>query len=652
MTERTEYSQALPSGFRLRDYVIERTLGQGGFSLTYLAKDVDKNVYVVIKENLPAGIACRDSVSRQVQPFVTTREGRENFDWALGNFYNEAQLLSTLDHPNIVKVTRAFQAQGTAFYVMPQVGGMPLIDCVKEYGAPDREWLLQLMHSLLSALDYLHLHKLLHRDIKPQNILVMESGQPVLIDFGAARYDISQRTTSKVESRGYTPFEQMQSHGRIGPWTDLYSLGATLYHVITGRCPVDCNDRVLVAEDPLKPLSKDPALVKIYGKGLLVTIDKALQIAPGKRWQSAAKWQAVLDTLGKSQVKSNKKQTPPKPIRLAAKYDKALRLALAVCILMLAAVCLVAVYMVSSTRERLRNAEEELARRSSAQQGILSNQLGASGKVVENPPQEAVVEEPEPAVADAPSPADQGNLKRAGDMAMGYIRAGCSGYSGRSLTSYLHFPVKMNNIDLASAEDFHKCNKGYYTKWMERSFSCRDVKVEDLGGDNYRVKVTVDSRLVSRVGLAREFVSDFTFELHDYEYQGMLITFIDEQIITRRVLPNVVTPYSELDKILTRLDSLNFRSEAEKLCQKRLHVLLPLIINGAETDVTTPETQGNTALHYAVSLDDKELVEWLLKHGADPNAATAKGVRPIQCCKGKHAAEIRKLLIKYGARKK
>ncbi len=284
----SDSSLLLPPGTQLGEYTILHSLGQGGFGVTYLATDAVSGQKVVIKENLPSDFAFRDS---EVSLNVKTRNssGSGSFEWAMNNFLNEAQTLSALSHPGIVKVLRAFAAFNTAYFVMPYVEGDSLDKYRDKHGAPTEEWVRGTLRALLEALKYLHGKNLLHRDIKPGNILLSKEGEPILIDFGTARQLLSEKSQTVIESPGYPPFDQMQSHGKVGPWTDLYALGATMYKLITGDTPPKNADRV-GKYDPCTPLSKRSDLKQSYSKQLLADIDKAMSLWPDDRWQNAEEW--------------------------------------------------------------------------------------------------------------------------------------------------------------------------------------------------------------------------------------------------------------------------------------------------------------------------------------------------------------------------
>ncbi len=288
-----DISQELPPGTLLGDYTIERTLGQGGFGITYLAVDNALGTHVVIKENLPFAFAYRESTSLAVRSRRSAGDAG-SFEWAVNNFLNEARTLAGLNHPNIVKVIRAFSALGTAYFVMPYIEGESLDKYREKHGTPTEAWLRALLSASLEGLRYLHGQGLLHRDIKPGNILLTADGTPQLIDFGTARQLLSEKSQTVIESPGYTPIEQMQSHGKTGPWSDLYALGCTLCKLMTGDTPPKSTDRI-GKEDPLRPLAGREELRELYSESLLSGIDKALAVWPEDRWPSAGDWLSDLN---------------------------------------------------------------------------------------------------------------------------------------------------------------------------------------------------------------------------------------------------------------------------------------------------------------------------------------------------------------------
>ncbi|MCP5540203.1 MAG: SUMF1/EgtB/PvdO family nonheme iron enzyme [Akkermansiaceae bacterium] len=286
--------RALPAGRRIHEYEILRDLGSGGFGITYLARDLNLERDVVIKENLPV-FAFRDSNSSRVYPNSSRGEDAGLFEWSLDNFVGEARTLAKFDHPHIVRILRVFEANGTAYFVMPFLEGRPFDEAIEERKKSDEPFweaeLRDLLVPLLGALGELHGEGIYHRDIKPANILITGKG-PVLIDFGAARQRVSEKSLTVVESPGYTPFEQMQTRGNVGPWSDLYALGAVLYRAITFEAPPKSADRV--RNDAITVLSESGRYTGLYGKGFLASIDRALAFDEEERPRSAAEWQAAL----------------------------------------------------------------------------------------------------------------------------------------------------------------------------------------------------------------------------------------------------------------------------------------------------------------------------------------------------------------------
>jgi serine/threonine protein kinase len=286
--------QALPAGTRIEEFVIERVLGSGGFGITYLARDARLNRQVVIKENLPVQFCFRDTHSLTVAPRHSQGEDAENFKWSLENFSKEAAMLASLDHPGIVKVLRSFEAFGTAYFVMPFVEGLALDELSKQRDGTSfsEEELCGLLERMLAALGYLHDRGIYHRDIKPGNILITNDGIPVLIDFGSARQRLSERSMTVVESAGYTPFEQLQSRGDVGPWSDIYALGATLEKILTGDAPPKAMDRM--RNDPRVHMTMRREFAGRYSLAMLGSIDKGLEVEGRDRWQEAEEWMATL----------------------------------------------------------------------------------------------------------------------------------------------------------------------------------------------------------------------------------------------------------------------------------------------------------------------------------------------------------------------
>ena len=291
---------SLPRGYALNEYRIESTLGIGGFGITYLATDANLNLRVAVKEYLPGDVATRnpDNSVRSKSP-----EGQETFNWGRTRFLEESRTLASFRHPNIVRVMRFFEANGTAYMVMEFVAGQPFSAWIKNRRPIGETTVLALAKPLLDGLEVVHRGGYLHRDIKPENIFVRGDGSPVLLDFGSARMPDANKDLTTIVSLGFAPFEQYHSRGGEGPWTDLYALGGVLYWAITGQRPVEAPGRAF--DDPMVPATK-AADGSVYSRQLLKAIDWALSPAKEKRPQSVAELRNVLPTLPTERSSDNR----------------------------------------------------------------------------------------------------------------------------------------------------------------------------------------------------------------------------------------------------------------------------------------------------------------------------------------------------------
>ena len=287
-------SPELPTGYELMNYTISSKLGRSGFAITYLAHETASDRPVVIKECFVQECSTRHATNMTVGPYGEER--RELYEWALTRFLDEAKVLIRLSHPHIVPILTVFKALGTAYYVMPQEEGTELHKAAPAPATINEKWLRPVLEQLLEALHYLHGQGMLHRDIKPSNILLRADGSPLLIDFGTARVKDSTHTLTQIGAPGYSPSEQFSTRGKNGPWTDLYSLGATCYHLITGELPQDAVSRL--EEDELRPLASRPELKGRFSHDFLAAIDKAMSVPRRDRWQSAREW---MDNLSEAQ---------------------------------------------------------------------------------------------------------------------------------------------------------------------------------------------------------------------------------------------------------------------------------------------------------------------------------------------------------------
>jgi len=281
---------ALPAGFRLFEYRIDGILGQGGFGIAYAATDVNLAAKVVIKEYLPEEFAYR-TLDNSVQARDDTDQ--EFYQNGLDSFLVEARTLATFRHPNIVRVARFFEANKTAYMVLEYERGQSLKSYRKKHEHILEATIVSLLAPLLEGLEVVHDSGYLHRDIKPDNIYVRdEDGSLVLLDFGAARQTAIERSEiGMVVTPGYGPLEQYAGGGRQGPWTDIYSLGATLFWLITGRKPLDAPSRLPEPD----PLPSAEALGKgRYSVEFLRAIDWMLRRHPGDRPQNVAQLRSAL----------------------------------------------------------------------------------------------------------------------------------------------------------------------------------------------------------------------------------------------------------------------------------------------------------------------------------------------------------------------
>jgi serine/threonine protein kinase len=277
--------QALPLGTLLGDYRLDSVIGHGGFGITYRAFDSQLAKVVAIKEYLPIEFAVRQGEK------VVPRSARsaDDFAWGRERFLDEARALARFRHPHIVPVLRFLTANGTAYTVMEFEDGRSLGEMLGHSGRrlpPDD--VRRLGEGLLLGLGAVHAQGFLHRDIKPSNIIIRRDGVPILIDFGAARQAMGDRsrTLTSVLTPQYAPIEQYTAEGKQGPWSDIYSAAAVLHHAITGAPPPEAASRI--GKDTYRPLADSEA--RSYDKAFLVAIDSALAFAPEQRPQSVADW--------------------------------------------------------------------------------------------------------------------------------------------------------------------------------------------------------------------------------------------------------------------------------------------------------------------------------------------------------------------------
>ncbi len=282
----------LPSDSVLDDsYRITRVVGSGGFGITYEADDVNLGNTVAIKEYYPVDFADRDA-SLSVLPI--SERHRPTFDWGRANFMDEARTLVRLEHPSIVRVSRVFEANSTAYMVMRFEHGLSFGSWLASRDLPPSQAKLDsIIAPLLDALEAMHAASILHRDIAPDNIIIRPDGTPVLLDFGAARRVIAaqSRAVRSIVKAGYSPNEQYASDTSLqGAWSDIYALGATLYRAVTGRTPEEATLRMI--DDCMPPAAQSAR--GDYRPDFLAAIDSCLEVDPRDRPQSVAEIRPLL----------------------------------------------------------------------------------------------------------------------------------------------------------------------------------------------------------------------------------------------------------------------------------------------------------------------------------------------------------------------
>jgi serine/threonine protein kinase len=294
-------SNALPVGYRLDAYTIVASLGEGGFGITYRARDVKLGIDVAIKEYFPGVYAARTD-SSTIIPRSGTDE--ENYQWGLNEFLKEAQALAKFKHPHIVRVLRFFEANGTAYTIMEYEDGQTLTAYLHKHGGVLGEAaLLQLFLPVLNGLQAVHDAGLLHLDIKPDNIYLRANEQPILIDFGSSRQMRGDAAGKVTLTPGYCALEQYPGHGDIGVASDVYGIGATIYRCMTGKNPTDALERHRIFGrtriDPLAPAASFDR--PIYHPYIRDCVDGTLKLAAAERPPSAYALQQGL--MGKDMTK-------------------------------------------------------------------------------------------------------------------------------------------------------------------------------------------------------------------------------------------------------------------------------------------------------------------------------------------------------------
>ncbi len=266
----------------LGEFEITGLIGQGGFGIVYLARDRVLDRAVALKEFMPTGIAEREE---GVRVTVRSASHKATYEVGLRSFINEAKMLAKFSHPALVEVYRFWEANGTAYMAMRYYSGETLRQCLARGDTKfDEEFIAQTMAPIFDALEILHRDQVFHRDVAPDNI-ILANGRPVLLDFGSARSIIGDgtQTLTTILKPGYAPIEQYVSDGttKQGPWTDVYALGGVLYHLATGKVPLQAVSRLL--SDPLKSVNEitnqafSPAFSDAVARAMAVRVENRLQ---------------------------------------------------------------------------------------------------------------------------------------------------------------------------------------------------------------------------------------------------------------------------------------------------------------------------------------------------------------------------------------
>lgn len=278
-----EYPLALPVGSVLAgQYIIERVLGQGGFGITYQALDHKTGKKVAVKEFFPDTLVTRTNTTT-VTPYTGDR--MVDFGYGKACFTQEAETLAKfIGNPNIVRIHTYFEENQTAYFAMEYVDGISFDRYIRKNGGKvTYEDAKRILFPIMEALYRVHKAGIVHRDVTPDNIYITNSGEIKLLDFGAARYSLGDKTKSLdvILKKGFAPIEQYSRHGKQGPFTDVYSLGATFYYALCGHKPPDSIDRI----------EKD-TLVSLSSRGIVLpkeeelAIYKALSVRPEDRFQT------------------------------------------------------------------------------------------------------------------------------------------------------------------------------------------------------------------------------------------------------------------------------------------------------------------------------------------------------------------------------
>ena len=320
-------THVLPKGTRLGEFEIVNLIGEGGFGIVYLAFDHSLERHVAVKEYMPSGLVAR---TRDMHVTVTSPAHADTFNTGLRSFINEARLLARFDSPALVKVFRFWEANGTAYMAMPFYEGVTVKEAFTSGSiVPNEPWIKAFLAHLFDAVETIHAAQCYHRDIAPDNILLLRDGRPLLLDFGAARRVITDRTQgpTAILKPGFAPIEQYADIPNLkqGPWTDVYALGALVYYLMTGKAPSPAVSRIM--HDDVVPAST--AGKGRFSASFLAGLDRAMAVRPEQRIQNIPELRSALGiyqdlprTMPPAQPWAGEKTAPPGHFSNIDEYGK------------------------------------------------------------------------------------------------------------------------------------------------------------------------------------------------------------------------------------------------------------------------------------------------------------------------------------------
>ncbi len=300
----TSQNYLSPGSLLHNRYIVGIALGAGGFGITYKCLDTKIGGICAIKEYFPSNFALRTNANRSV---LVAEQNLERYNKIMKRFVEEAELVKKLNHRNVIKIYDSFFENNTAYYVMEYCDGIDLRRYTNNFSRKlEYEEGMNLLYQIMNGLEYIHAKGILHRDIAPDNIYVTKNNYVKILDFGSARSEMDQfnRELSVIVKVGYAPIEQYGGHGKQGPYTDIYALGATFYHLFTSKMPIESTQRV--AEDNLEEFSR---LRPDLPDNLKYCIEKSMELTTAKRISSIAEMKSILELDNKPS--KNNKIAPP-----------------------------------------------------------------------------------------------------------------------------------------------------------------------------------------------------------------------------------------------------------------------------------------------------------------------------------------------------